>query len=265
MASRSSDPRQLSDLLEVSQTLGSTLNLRMALLRVLETWEVRPVGSPRDVAVDVRVVAASNRELVTLVQQGRFRADLYARLAQWIIRIPPLRDRREDIPIFVTAFLERIAKEHGEKGKELSPEAQEVIMAYDWPGNVRELENALERALILAGDDEIRAEHLAPATVAAVRTRAVDALLAEGFDLDAHERALVHAAIERAGGNKTLAAKLLGIKRWGPAATYAHVEHTDQGTSLSRGTRRGSRALPPAPAPGPSRFAGLCETGSRST
>jgi len=118
--------------------------LQATLLRVLETWEVRPVGSPRDVAVDVRVVAASNRELVTLVQQGLFRADLYGRLAQWIIRLPPLRDRREDIPALARALLARLDA----GGRPLTPDLEEALLAHPWPLNVRGLSNVLSVAAI---------------------------------------------------------------------------------------------------------------------
>jgi len=120
------------------------LALQATLLRVLETWEVRPVGSPRDVAVDVRVIAASNRELVTLVQQGLFRADLYARLAQWIIRIPPLRDRREDIPALSRALLVRLDA----AGRPLTPDLEEALLVHPWPLNVRGLLNVLSIAAI---------------------------------------------------------------------------------------------------------------------
>jgi DNA-binding NtrC family response regulator len=120
------------------------LALQATLLRVLETWEVRPVGSPRDVAVDVRVIAASNRELVTLVQQGLFRADLYARLAQWIIRLPPLRDRREDIPALSRALLVRLDA----AGRPLTPDLEEALLVHPWPLNVRGLLNVLSIAAI---------------------------------------------------------------------------------------------------------------------
>jgi DNA-binding NtrC family response regulator len=120
------------------------LALQPTLLRVLETWQVRPVGSPRDVPVDVRVIAATNHEIVTLVQRGLFRADLYARLAQWIIRIPPLRDRREDIPALTRALL----VEFGAEGRALSPDLQEALLIHPWPLNVRGLSNALGIATI---------------------------------------------------------------------------------------------------------------------
>src|SRR5205814_8290 len=119
---------------------------QVKLLRVLQEREAIPVGGTEAIPVDVRVVAATNRGLEDDIKRGRFRSDLYYRLNVIAIELPPLRDRREDIPIFVKAFLERIAHEHELEPKQLSPQAQEVIMAYDWPGNVRELENALERA-----------------------------------------------------------------------------------------------------------------------
>jgi DNA-binding NtrC family response regulator len=118
--------------------------LQPTLLRVLETRMVRPVGSTRDVAVDVRVIAASNQELVALAREGRFRPDLYARLAQWIIRIPPLRDRREDIPALCRALL----AEHGAPGRAMTPDLEEGLLVHGWPLNVRGLANVLTIALI---------------------------------------------------------------------------------------------------------------------
>src|SRR5205809_254665 len=119
---------------------------QVKLLRVLQEREAIPVGGTEAIPVDVRVVAATNRDLEDDIKRGRFRSDLYYRLNVIAIELPPLRSRREDIPIFVKAFLERIAQEHGLEPKQLAPQAQEVIMAYDWPGNVRELEKALPRA-----------------------------------------------------------------------------------------------------------------------
>jgi DNA-binding NtrC family response regulator len=118
--------------------------LQPTLLRVLETWQVRPVGSTRDVPVDVRVVAASNRELVALVRQGLFRPDLYARLAQWIVRLPALRDRREDIPALSRALL----WQSGAAERSLEPDLEEALLVHPWPLNVRGLSNVLSIALI---------------------------------------------------------------------------------------------------------------------
>jgi DNA-binding NtrC family response regulator len=111
---------------------------------VLETWQVRPVGSTRDVDVDVRVVATTNRELVGMVHAGLFRSDLYARLAQWTIRLPPLRERREDIPALTNALLERCDA----LGRPLTPDLQEALLVHDWPMNVRWLLNVLSVAAI---------------------------------------------------------------------------------------------------------------------
>ena len=118
--------------------------LQATLLRVLETWQIRPVGSPHDVAVDVRVVAATNVELVSLIQRGLFRADLYARLAQWVIRLPPLRDRREDIPALSRALLARLDA----AGRALTPDLEEALLVHPWPLNVRGLANVLSIATI---------------------------------------------------------------------------------------------------------------------
>jgi len=126
------------------------LPLQASLLRVLETWEVRPVGSSKDVAVDVRVVAATNRELVGLVQRGLFRADLYARLAQWIIRLPPLREHREDIPALARALLARL----GQGGRPLTPDLEEALLLHPWPLNVRGLSNVIAIATIATPPDE---------------------------------------------------------------------------------------------------------------
>jgi len=181
---------------------------QVKLLRFLQERRFVPVGATEERSVDVRLVSATNRDLEAAVRAGAFREDFYYRLNVFAIRVPALRERPED----VLPLAERFLASQGAAPGRLAPGARERLLAHPWPGNVRELENALERALILAGDDEIRVEHLAPAPTA-VRTRGVDALLGEGFDLDAHERALVHAAIARAGGNKTNAAKLLGITR----------------------------------------------------
>jgi DNA-binding NtrC family response regulator len=125
--------------------------LQPTLLRVLDTWKVRPVGSTRDVPVDVRVIAASNRELVTLVRQGLFRPDLYARLAQWIIRLPPLRDRREDIPALSRALLGQL----GAADRSLAPDLEEALLVHPWPLNVRGLSNVLTTALIASPPDHL--------------------------------------------------------------------------------------------------------------
>src|SRR3954471_6324020 len=126
------------------------LALQANLLRVLEMSEVRPVGGGRDVATDVRVIATSNRELVDLVQAGRFRADLYSRLAQWTIRLPPLRERREDIPALISHLLERCDG----AGRTLTPDLAEALLVHEWPLNVRGLLTVLSVAVVSAPADE---------------------------------------------------------------------------------------------------------------
>ncbi len=195
---------------EIGEVTPST---QVKLLRFLQEREFVPVGSTRTRKVDVRVVAATNRDLEAAVKAGTFREDFYYRLNVFAIHVPPLRDRREDI----LPLAERFLASRGVPGSKLSTAARERLHEHAWPGNVRELENALERALILAGDENMGAEHLgrlgrAPGQVEAGGLRAAD-LLREGFNLDEFERELIEAAIERAGGNKAAAARQLGITR----------------------------------------------------
>ena len=181
---------------------------QVKLLRFLQERTFVPLGSTEQRSVDARLVSSTNRDLEEAVREGDFREDFYYRLNVFAIRVPPLRDRPED----VLHIAERLLAGRGWPPAKLSAAARDRLLAHRWPGNVRELENALERALIVAGEGEIRPEHLAIGSAAARGTRAAD-LLVESFDLDAHERDLVFAALERAGGNKTNAAKLLGITR----------------------------------------------------
>ncbi|HUJ25819.1 MAG TPA: sigma-54 dependent transcriptional regulator [Myxococcales bacterium] len=180
---------------------------QVKLLRFLQEREFVSLGSTTPRKVDVRVIAATNRDLGAAVKEGAFREDFFYRLNVFAIELPPLRDRPEDLLPLAEKFLES----KGVPGSRLSAEAHEQLRRRTWPGNVRELENALERALILAGESQVRAEHLlAPGDM-----RGPDAgeVLREGFNLDEFERDLIHAALLRAGGNKTAAAKMLGITR----------------------------------------------------
>jgi len=181
---------------------------QVKLLRFLQERRFVPLGSTAERAVDARVVAATHRDLSAAVKEGRFREDFLYRLNVFSIVVPPLRDRPED----VVPLAERFLASRGLPPAKLSREAQDRLLGHAWPGNVRELENALERALILAGDGEIRASHLAVGAGAPRASRASE-LVGEGFSLDAFERELIHAALERANGNKTQAARYLGITR----------------------------------------------------
>ena len=182
--------------------------IQVKLLRFLQERSFVPLGSTEERRVDARVVAATNRDLEAAVRSGAFREDFFYRLNVFAIRVPALRERPED----VLPIAERFLAERGAAGR-LTAGARGRLRAQPWPGNVRELENALERALILAGDGEILEEHLAPQGGAPSRRGRAAEVLVPGFDLDAFERDLVVAALERAGGNKAAAARLLGITR----------------------------------------------------
>jgi len=197
------------------------LSLQAKLLRVLEEGAFRRVGGLKDIPLDVRVLAASNRDLKAESEVGRFRLDLYYRLSIIQIDIPPLRERGDDVLLLSQHYIDTIgARLKRNKVTGLSAETQEVFRKYDWPGNVRELRNVIERALILEDADQITTEYLpggllAPSRVtqspAAGLTRFV--LPSEGISLDEAELSFVRQAIERSGGNQTRAAELLGISR----------------------------------------------------
>ncbi len=190
---------------------------QVRLLRALQERRIRRVGGNVDLPVAARIVAATNRDLAREVAEGRFREDLYYRLNVIQIRMPPLRDRREDLPAFLEHFLSRFAAEQGRATMTLSPEAERLLLAYRWPGNVRELANVVERAVTLAEGETIGAGVLPPALrdpAAAVAAPAT-ALPAAGMDLQAHldaiERRLLEQALERAGGVKSEAARILSL------------------------------------------------------
>jgi DNA-binding NtrC family response regulator len=182
---------------------------QVKLLRFLQDRTFVPVGATESRTVDVRVVSATNRDLDEAVRSGSFREDFFYRLNVFAIRVPPLRERREDIGPIAEQFLAR----RGLPAAKLTEGARARLVGHPWPGNVRELENVLERALILAGEGAIAAEHLSVGLPVSARDNAAAELVGEGFSLDGFERELVLAALERAGGNKTHAAKLLGVTR----------------------------------------------------
>jgi two-component system response regulator AtoC len=187
--------------------------LQAKLLRALQEEEVRPVGESKPRRVDVRVLAATARDLEREVQAGRFREDLFYRLDVLRVRVPPLRDRRQDIPLLVDHFLANFAISLGKPARELTEDALEKLVRYAWPGNVRELENVIERAVILSRGDRIGARDL-PANVTAPAHEA-PAGGAPEFSLREARRACETEAIGRAlaatNGNRTHAARLLGI------------------------------------------------------
>jgi transcriptional regulator with PAS, ATPase and Fis domain len=171
-------------------------------LRVLQEREFLRLGGTRPVRVNARVIAATNRNLDDAVAHREFRADLYYRLNVFDIRIPPLRERRDDIPLLATGFL----REFGGATVALTPDAMEALRRHDWPGNVRELRNVLERAVIVCDGRSIDSEHLS------LRARE-DVASPSGTDLGALERQAIQRAMRDAGGNKVRAARQLGISR----------------------------------------------------
>ncbi|MBC7562390.1 MAG: sigma-54-dependent Fis family transcriptional regulator [Gemmatimonadaceae bacterium] len=193
---------------EIGETTAAT---QVKLLRVLQQREVIPVGGTESQPIDVRMIAATNRDLEEEIKRGSFRGDLFYRLNVIAIHLPPLRDRRDDVPVLAAKFLARHAAVRADTPMRLTEDALDAMQAYDWPGNVRELENAMERAVILSSGGSIDADAL-PERVTA---RRVEALVAERAiinpSLDAIERAYIMWVLQSEGGNKTRAASTLGI------------------------------------------------------
>ena len=177
------------------------------LLRALQEREIRRVGAERNIKVNARVVAATNRDLRAAVDAGTFREDLYFRLGAFIITVPPLRDRREDIPPLVHNFLVRAASRMKKDVSSVSADAMTALMHYRWPGNVRELEHAVERAVILANNPNIRVRDLPPEITQKMHARVGD----DTLDLQEQERVMIERALERFGGNRRKAADALKI------------------------------------------------------
>jgi len=198
--------------------------MQAKILRVLETRKLRRVGGTGDVKVDVRFIAATNRNLKEAVKQGAFRGDLFYRLGVFVIDLPPLRERIQDLELFVAAFIDEFNRSMGRKMNGVSTEALELMRRYSWPGNIRELRNVIERAMVLCEGDEIQAAHL-PAELSdaygpsrgVLRADSPPDLPPGGVDLedvvDDLERHYVEQALEQTGGNQTEAAELLGISR----------------------------------------------------
>ena len=187
--------------------------IQVKLLRVLQEKEIERVGGEGPIKVDVRIVAATNRDLPKMVEEGKFREDLFYRLHVIPIYLPPLRERKEDIPELVRHFLRKKCAQLGRKVPEVDPKALELLMEYDWPGNVRELENVLERAIVLCEGDRI-----GPSDLPLLVEREGDVLrVPEGEVplpemLESLERQLIERALEKARGVKAEAARILGIK-----------------------------------------------------
>jgi two-component system response regulator HydG len=183
---------------------------QVKLLRVLQEREVIPVGSTEPVEVDVRVIAATNRELEEEIRRGQFRRDLYYRLNVIALHLPPLRDRKDDVPLLVDHFLDGWEKEEGARPR-LSDAAMEAMLEYDWPGNVRELQNALERAVVVARGKKLRPEHLPERVRETPTPRLVETESPPNPTIEVIERAYIQWVLASEEGNKTRAAEVLGI------------------------------------------------------
>ncbi len=191
--------------------------LQAKLLRVLEERTVRRLGGKQDIPVEATVFATTNRDLPAAVEKGEFRVDLYYRLTAFSLHIPPLRERREDVPLLARYFLSSYAVRYKKMPvKGISPEAERLLVAYAWPGNVRELRNVMEHVVVMESDASVLPGHL-PADIlrgraAGPRAEKAGITLPEGgFSLEEAEKDLIAQALERAGGNRTAAAKMLGI------------------------------------------------------
>jgi PAS domain S-box-containing protein len=192
--------------------------VQVKLLRVIEQREVERVGDSQPIRVDVRLLCATHRDLRRLVAEGRFRADLYFRLAVFPLRVPPLRDRGDDVAVLAARFLSGLRLPAAPTTRAISPEALRALRAYPWPGNVRELQNAIEYAALQAGDGDLHVEHLPPDVREGADRQARTRVAVPGDDPGrspgaAGEREALLDALDRAGWNRTRAAEALGISR----------------------------------------------------
>jgi len=182
---------------------------QVKILRVLGERTFERVGGTQTLQADVRIIAATNKDLGKMVAEGKFRDDLYFRLHVVPLTMPPLRERKVDIPLLVEAFLKDSAKENGKPHRELVPEAMTAILDYDWPGNVRELRTAIEHGVVMATGPKIQLRDLP----GSLRKTPVAAVAVPGLDLHETETALILRALDESRGNRTDAAKMLGISR----------------------------------------------------
>ena len=188
--------------------------IQVKLLRILQEREFERLGSNVTRHIDVRVVAATNQDLRAALEQGTFREDLYYRLNVVPINIPPLRDRKQDIPFLAEHFLHKLAPDAGREVEGITDAAMEKLVAYHWPGNVRELENVIERALVLANGKQLDGGDIKLEMAPRPRAQSGDpSFLPEGMTLDQYEQELIREALRRADGNKSQAARLLGLTR----------------------------------------------------
>jgi DNA-binding NtrC family response regulator len=186
---------------------------QVKLLRVLQEREFERLGGTRTIKVDVRLLAATNRDLRAALEEGTFREDLYYRLNVVPIDIPPLREHKEDIPGLAALFLARFAKDSGRAIQGITPAAMNLVLGHHWPGNVRELQNVIERACALGAGNQLDIADIQLDTTRARGPAVSDRFLPEGMTLDQYEDEMIREALKRANGNKSQAARLLGLSR----------------------------------------------------
>ena len=184
------------------------LGLQAKLLRALENRTIMPIGSSKEIPVDVRLIAATNRELLERVRNKEFREDLYYRLKVVELTLPPLRERKEDISLLIRHFIDQIARENARNVKDISVGALEAMKQYSWPGNVRELRNTLEGIIVLTLDEIIEERHL-PEHIAGAES--AQAIIEPGMTLEEIEKEAIRRTLEHTGGHRTKTAELLGI------------------------------------------------------
>ncbi len=190
------------------------LSLQVKLLRVLQENEVRPVGGTKAIKVNVRVVAATARNLEAEIEKNLFREDLFYRINVMPIQLPPLREREEDIPLLARLFIERFNKQFGTDIQGISPAAMSVLLGHSWPGNVRELENAIQRAVVLAEESELLPDHFTENLGAGIANRELASIIRGDSLKDARrelERVMISRALEKTGGNRSQSSRILEI------------------------------------------------------
>jgi len=186
--------------------------MQVKLLRVLEEQAFERVGGAKTLQVDVRLVAATNRNLKKLVNEGKFRDDLFYRLSVVAVDLPPLRERREDIPLLVKTFLDEVSRENGKQVREVTPEALNLLLAYDWPGNVRELRNVIEQMVVMARAERLMVRDVPPQVRGTADLTKIS-VVRTGMTVEEAERQLIIQALKETDGNRTQAARKIGISR----------------------------------------------------
>jgi two-component system, NtrC family, response regulator HydG len=218
------------------------VELQAKLLRVLEEGRLRRLGGRSELEVDVRVLSATNRDLRDEIRAGRFREDLFFRLHVFQIPLPPLRERREDIPMLVQHFLDKFSRESAKRVTGVQPQAMEVLLGYGWPGNIRELKNAIERAVILCDGELLTRDHLPPEMAGKGPDRHLFRV-AHGVTLDALEKEYILASLQRNGNNKARTAEMLGVSE---KTLYNKLNRYSREAKAAAGVAPSSEpALPP--------------------